>query len=836
MAWWDINRLFRYAFTDDPITKRDRKFQGGAGSGQPDSLDVKAQADGTTGGRGVLALRDSNEFVDLSTVTNRMHRYKEYDRLRAMPEIENAMTVFADEACLAGDTLVATPAYDGGFKTIQWLAENMANERFLCYAWDFEKEDYTLAWAFNPRLVKEEETIKILLDDGSHFIATRDHRILGKEQQWIEAGNLKRGDKLMPFYHLSARQELTGCQINQYPRIFSHQKGWMHERQFIDEWRTGKEKPELQRLNKLCRIFSKGISDTQAATMMDSNRVTNRALLKRNGFSLKEIKWLSKKADHRIVVGVIPWDKIKVYDLSVEKHENFCTNWGVAHNCQKDEKGRVFQINCKNKEIVEELEYLLFHRRKLNLDQKRVWSMAKNTFINGDHFYEICIDPENPKAGIANLVALPSDSMYRIETTKGRLVEFQQGKEGPDYQSLARVEVTQATDADLAQATAIRFAPEQIVHTRIGDDRKTFYPYGVSLVEPARGPAHQLRMMEDAMVVYRLSRAPERRVFYIDVAGLPSNKAEAFMERMKDQFKKKKIAKNFTLEGASSVEERWHPPAQDEDYWIPIRPNTQTRVETLPGAQNLGEIDDTVYFRNKLFIALNFPKNYFNNDDASTTRISLSSLDIKFARMIERLQSHIEDSFYEICERHLRLRGYPEEEWEDLTVTMTPPSDWREMTRQEVISTRIQNAGSLKGAALMSDFDILNKWMKYSEDEVKLMLARLDLQKLKELKFQIVAQNPQLLGVGLPGPDEEQVGTEPGEQSPMLGGMPGQETSPEQGAPPPPTEGMQPPEQGSPQPNITLPNPSDEDLRKYDLEIRDFGSEMDEPEVDDSEL
>jgi len=130
----------------------------------------------------------------------------------------------------------------------------------------------------------------------------------------------------------------------------------------------------------------------------------------------------------------------------------------------------------------------------------------------GDFFWEIVIDMDDPKQGILNLVPLPPDSMYRIETTKGKLVEFQQSNEGPDYQSLSRVEVAQATDADLQTATAIRFAPDQIIHLRIGDDRKTFYPYGVSLIEAARGPAHQLRLMEDSMIVYRLCLIGETRV------------------------------------------------------------------------------------------------------------------------------------------------------------------------------------------------------------------------------------------------------------------------------------------------------------------------------------
>jgi hypothetical protein len=203
--------------------------------------------------------------------------------------------------------------------------------------------------------------------------------------------------------------------------------------------------------------------------------------------------------------------------------------------------------------------------------------------------------------------------MYRIETVKSRVIEFQQSKEGPDYQAIVRGSPTELTDTELGQTTAIRFAPSQIIHFRIGDDRKTFYPYGQSLIEPARAPAHSLRLMEDAMVVYRLVRAPERRVFYIDVGQLPPFKAEAFMDRLKDQFRKRKIANNSGNGGANQVDERWMPPAQDEDYWLPIRPNSGTRIDTLPGAENLGEIDDAVYFRNKLLTALNFPKNYFNN-------------------------------------------------------------------------------------------------------------------------------------------------------------------------------------------------------------------------------
>ena len=386
---------------------------------------------------------------------------------------------------------------------------------------------------------------------------------------------------------------------------------------------------------------------------------------------------------------------------------------------------------------------------------------------------------------------------------------------------------------EIMQATAIRFAPEQVVHMKIGDDRKTFYPYGVSMVEAARGPAHQLRLMEDSMLVYRLSRSPERRVFYIDVGQLPPFKAEAFVEKMKDQFRKKKISSNRPgMSGPNSVEERYHAPAVDEDYWLPVRPNTSTRIETLPGAQNLGEIDDAVYFRNRVFTAMQFPKNYFNIEDSAVTKITLSAQDVRVARLVERLQAPYEDGMWEIANRHLRLRGYPPESYEDLKLRMTPPSEWRELSRAEITTARITNASSLKSAALLSDYDILNKWMQYSESEAKILIGRMKMQKVEDAKLQIMAQNPALLGVGIPNQQEsennQEIGATPEgpnqEISPDMQTNMSQETPPESGEIP-----TQQPQTATPP---VIPKATEEDIEKYDMRIMNYSAEEDIEEVD----
>lgn len=1246
--WSDLFKLFTYAGEQDPLSKqRDtRQFQG-SGIAQPEALGV----DFTGGGpnAGMANFRQTTDMIDTTTLTNRAMRYKEYERLRNVPEIEMAMTVFSDEACVTGDTKVTTPF---GSISIKELAETKGDERFLVYCYDFENKDYTLGWAYAPRYVKDAETITIVLDNGSTLTCTTDHRVLKKDGSWIEAGSLQNGDELMPFYRKPASYKHTKIRQKQFPRIFTFNKGWIHERQLVDEWKSGKIDKKQEAVNRAMKMIGAGIPVRQIEKTMKHEWITIEKWMHDQGFSHKETKFLYNFEDRRRIIGIHKNEnKQPVYDLSVEKHQCFATDSLIVHNCQKDETGNVLKVVTQNEEVKQEIQFLLLHRRMLNMN-KNAWGLFKSLCIFGDLFLEVIINPDNPKEGIYKTVPLPPETMYRIETVKGKTLEFQQSKEGPDYQAIIKCPVEDVDSNELNNTTAIRFATNQIIHFKIGDDRKTFYPYGQSLIEPARGPAHNLRLLEDAMVIYRLclvgdtrirttdgyqyiknikngdfvysydqkgktlktkvinfvnngvkdvykvsskhvqitgtathpmlvnregviqyvdiqdlivgkdqiinvtkeeelkiqipkiettkwarlnpekqkeikineeliseinlnslrvadfltnengwlpieqaekvcekfnlnyndliirnknqvkenkgklpevvnedfarlfgfligdghirqskvgcenqisfaagtdkkqnlryasllkkffgkvrferdkrskdknqgnyvvdsqvacrilvsmgyipgtrnkripswvfnapknirrsfveglsnadgcerytkagtwfstielcnkklvedikelwasiglcsgklvrrikkggheiekgrkmpptesylitisdrelpkyenvlsvehvgqeevydltvdneihnfianctcvhnTRAPERRVFYIDVGQLPPFKAEAFLDRVKDQFRKRKIASNKgSAPGANAVEERWQPPAQDEDYWLPTRPNSNTRIETLPGAENLGEIDDAIYFRNKLFISLNFPKNYFNNEDVNATRISLSAQDIKFARMIERLQSNFEDGLLEIAERHLVLRGFPEKSYQDLKIKMTPPSDWRELSRTEVVSARYANAGSLKSSNLMSDYDIMSKILKYGEDETEEMLARLKLQKLEDLKLQVLAQNPQLLGVGIPGQEknEPELGTTAGGPTAMPGpeGEQTQEEQPE-GEQPPEEEQQAPEGQQAPEPT-NLEEPTEEDLKKYDLEIQGYEAEQDIEDID----
>lgn len=1242
-VWTDLFKLFDYSSKRDPLSKKQDSSQfPTSGISSPDALTTDF-ANGMAPG-GIANYRDSYDMIDTSILSNRSTRYKEYERLRAVPEIEMAMTVFADESCISGNTKIATPF---GYFTIKELAEKRSDERFLVYCYDFNTKDYTLDWAFAPRLVKKDKTINIVLDNGTVETTTKDHLILKKDGSWCRADTLQFGDELMPFYRIPALQRYNKQRKNQYPRIFSHNRGWIHERQFLDDWKLGSVSPQYEKVNRMARMIGGGIRPASMARLLTIDQKTIKYRFNVQGFSIKEFQMLYKyNSLRRKVLGIEEGIEQEVYDLSVEKNKNFATDNLIMHNCQKDENGNIFKINTANNKVKEELEFLLFHRKMLNMNRNG-WKWFKNLCIFGDWFVEIIINPDNPKEGIQGTLALPPEQMYRIETIKGKLIEFQQSKEGPDYDSIKRSSLGSQTDAELRQTTAIRFPPSQIIHFRIGDDRKTFYPYGQSLIETARAPAHSLRLLEDAMCVYRLcvtgdtrvrtersyeyiknikigdkvfsyddqgklfltdivwtvnngikdvykvrsqhteitgtathpilvnrdgvikyveiqdlvprkdklinatreeevqipinkiienkraklsckqkdlffkncknvsklingtnieakikqflyhertlpyemavnicnmlkinsdeliicnkygreveitqlpeyvdedfarlfgfligdgsirnkgkntntvcfcsspdeklnnqyanllkkyfgkitfqidkrsklgigkyvlnsqfatnlflkmgyipgaknkripewvhtasksirrafvegisdadgcerytkaglwfstiqlcnkklvedikevwhsiglcsgkithrkrkggheiekdrvmkptesyhvtitdrilpqyenvwsvthmgqeevfdvtvnndyhnivsngiithqSRAPERRVFYIDVGQLAPFKAEAYIERLKDQFRKRKIATSRGT-GANQVEERWQPPAQDEDYWLPVRPNTNTRIDTLPGAENLGEIDDAIYFRNKLLTALNFPKSYMNNEDPGATRITLSAQDVKFARLIERLQSHFEDGLTEIAERHLQLRGFPDESYQDLKIKMTAPSDWRELSRAEVVTARYGNAGTLKSSQLMSDYDIHTKILKYAEDEVDEMLARLKLQKLEDLKLQVLAQNPQLMGVGIPGSEtpSQEIGTEPGGPNPMP--SPDGQPQPQLNSPEQPQLPSGEPKQNNTQ-SINIPEPEEDEIKKFDLELQDYEGEIDVSPLD----
>tara|TARA_R110002012_G_scaffold14048_8_gene59004 strand:- start:54764 stop:55720 length:957 start_codon:yes stop_codon:yes gene_type:complete len=249
--------------------------------------------------------------------------------------------------------------------------------------------------------------------------------------------------------------------------------------------------------------------------------------------------------------------------------------------------------------------------------------------------------------------------------------------------------------------------------------------------------------MEDAMLIYRLSRAPERRIFYVDVGNLPASKSEMFIERLKEKFKKEK----FYDQKHDTIDSRYNPMSADEDFFVPVRGNGGTKIDTLPGAQNLGEIEDVRYFRDKLLAALKVPKDYLVEKDKSPERkANLSQLDVKFARTIIRVQQSIEIGLEAIAKRHLQLKGYPASIVSDLVIKLPEPSDMFAKRKLDLDLQKTQVIGAVQALQLFPKSQIYKEYYNYTDQEINELEQKLAQDQEKE------AEQMQQAGGPAPGP------------------------------------------------------------------------------------
>ena len=330
---------------------------------------------------------------------------------------------------------------------------------------------------------------------------------------------------------------------------------------------------------------------------------------------------------------------------------------------QKGLLGERWKVLSENTMAKEEIENL-FRNIKL---EKVYWDIIRNTVKYGDCFSELVVDLNAPKKGVQRLKILNPGFVLRVENEYGYLTDFLQEiplkNEWDSYGNQAGAMVSRSY---------ITLDKNQIVHFRLHTSDPVFYPYGKSVAAMSRQIYRSLRLMEDAMLIYRLSRAPERRIFYVDTGNLPASKAEMYIERLKQKFKKE----HFYHSSRGNIDARYNPMSADEDFFVPIKGNSGTKIETLPGAQNLGEVDDVKYFRDKLLATLKIPKDYFVEKDKSPERkANLAQLDVKFARTIGRIQSSIESGLESVAKRHLHLKGYSRSIIDDVRIELPESSD-----------------------------------------------------------------------------------------------------------------------------------------------------------------
>ena len=277
----------------------------------------------------------------------------------------------------------------------------------------------------------------------------------------------------------------------------------------------------------------------------------------------------------------------------------------------------------------------------------------------------------------------------------------------------------------------------QIVHFRLHTSDPVFYPYGKSIAAMCHRTFRSLRMMEEAMMIYRLSRAPERRIFYVDTGNLPTSKAEMFIERLKHKFKKER----FYNSSRDTVDARFNPMTMDEDYYVPTKNGKGTKIDTLPGAQNLGEIEDVKYYRDKLLAALKIPKDYIVEKDQSPERkANLSQLDVKFARTIQRIQIDIETGLENVAKRHLQLKGYPASLIQKLRIKLPEPSDMSAKRKLDIDEQKVRVVQAVQGLQLFPKETIYKEFYDMTEEEIRRTMELMEKEQQKAAEMQAQQQ------------------------------------------------------------------------------------------------
>tara|TARA_R100001460_G_scaffold12725_1_gene29041 strand:+ start:2867 stop:4630 length:1764 start_codon:yes stop_codon:yes gene_type:complete len=363
-----------------------------------------------------------------------------------------------------------------------------------------------------------------------------------------------------------------------------------------------------------------------------------------------------------------------------------------------------------------------------------LWDISRNVVKYGDMFIETIIDLNAAKKGIQRIKILNPSFIFRVEDEFGYLKRFlQEIPRRSDYSSYGSIGPV------LDDSRMISLDPGQIVHFRLHTSDPTHYPYGKSVAAAARVTYKSLKMMEDAMLIYRLVRAPERRIFYIDTGSLPASKAEMHIKKQMDKFKKNKSYNRQT----GNIEENYNALAADEDFYIAVNGRgSGTKIDTLPGADNLGEVDDVKYFRDKLLAAMKIPKDYIvEKDNTPERKANLAQLDVKFARVITRIQKSIELGLETLAKRHLMLRGFPNTLINELRIKLPAPSDMALKRQLDTDEQKARVVQAVKGLGIFPMEKIYKDYYQLSDNEIENMKEGLERDQ-KDPVFGAMAQAP----------------------------------------------------------------------------------------------
>jgi hypothetical protein len=362
----------------------------------------------------------------------------------------------------------------------------------------------------------------------------------------------------------------------------------------------------------------------------------------------------------------------------------------------KNEQGEVLHIKSPN-EKTQRVLYNLFYE-VLNVEFN-LWSWVRTMCKYGDFYLHLDIAE---KFGVYN--ALPF-SVYDVQREEGS---------NPNNPSYVRFKINLNQSYGYATNTNRDdyFENYEIAHFRLISD-PSYLPYGRSYLEPGRKIFKQLTLMEDAMLIHRIMRAPEKRIFYTNIGNIAPNEVDGYMEKMKQRIKKTPYIDPQT----GDYNLKYNMMNLTEDFYLPVRGNdTTTKIDTLKGLEYTA-IEDVSYLRDKLFAALRVPKAFLGYEKDLTGKATLASEDIRFARTVERIQRIVISELTKIALVHLYTQGFDDAELTNFELSLTTPSIIYEQEKIALWKEKVELAGNIMDKSLLPTDWIYQNIFHFSEDQ-----------------------------------------------------------------------------------------------------------------------
>ena len=350
-------------------------------------------------------------------------------------------------------------------------------------------------------------------------------------------------------------------------------------------------------------------------------------------------------------------------------------------------------------------------------------------YIDGRVYHHLVINESQPKAGIQEIRPIDAAKIRKVKEVKKKKDEVTGASL---VESVNEFYIYQEKAGGTNQGVKLSNDAVSYVTSGLLDiDRKRI----VSHLHKALKPINQLRMMEDSLVIYRLARAPERRIFYIDVGNLPRGKAETYMKDIMSRYRNKLV---YDADTGKIRDDRKHM-SMLEDFWLPRREGGRgTEITTLPGGENLGQIDDILYFQKKMYKALNVPVSRLEQDQAAGLLGRASEInrdELKFQKFIDRLRNKFSSLFLGVLKKQLMLKGViTEEDWDnwknDIVVDYIRDNHFSELRDAELLREKLQTLDTMQ--QYVGEF--------FSKEYVMKNVLLLDDDAIKEMKDQIAQE------------------------------------------------------------------------------------------------